>query len=110
MTTQTFLSKLTPGLFSDVTLQQVHTIIGSATEITPELAAQLTACLEREIDDSLKNVVLEPETEAALDLELTIELAAAEEEAQKANELVENNLSTLQDMSKKVDVLERLHT
>jgi hypothetical protein len=109
MTSQKLLSKITPDTFSEATIAEVKNIIGTSTVITPELAEHITECLEREIDADLQDVELDPEVASTLELELSVELAAAERNAKEAQEQVEKNLNSLLDMSKRVDVLERLH-
>ena len=110
MTTQEFLSQLTEGTFSEATIQEVHTIVGDATEMSHELAAKVAECLEREIEDELKDVEIDPATATALEQELATELASIEEITAKGYAIAEKNLQELVDMSQKVDVLERLHS
>ena len=109
MTTQEFLSQLTDGSFSDSTIQEARAIIGDATELTPELAAKVAECLEREIEEDLKDVEIDPADATALEQELATELAAIEAATAKGYATAEKSLQDLVDMSQKVDVLERLH-
>ena len=110
MTTQEFLSQFSDGLFSEAVMQEIMDIIGSSTEITPELATQLAEVLEREIDEDLKDVEVDPVTLHELENKLETELKILEDDMSKTQETFDSNMSELVDMSKKVDVLERLHS
>jgi adenylosuccinate lyase len=110
MTTQEFLSKLTPDIFSEPTRMEVQNILGTATEITPELADQVAECLEREIDAALQDVEVDSARVQAIEAKAAADLAAVEETVNKNFAVIQQNVSQLVDMSKKVDVLERLHS
>jgi predicted DNA-binding protein len=109
MDTQEFLSIITADAFSEETMQKVHAVIGDSTKVTVDMVAQVSEILEHEIDDNLKDVEVDPEVLQALQNEADTQIAQADALANETYEIVQRNLSELIDLSKKVDVLERLH-
>jgi hypothetical protein len=110
MTTQELDSLITPGAFSEATMQKVHGLIGSASELTPEMVEQIMECLANEMDEELKDVELDPETEKEIEDEANAQIAEVDALAEENYQSTQQNLNELIDMSKKVDVLERLHS
>ena len=110
MNPQEFLSQIPPDTFSEATLQEVRAIIGDATEMTPEMADRVAECMEREMDEDLKDVEVDPAAVAILEQKLEADLAQIDAMTDAGTAAVEKDLQELADMSQKVDVLERLHS
>ena len=110
MTTQEFLTQLEASPFSEATKAEARSLIGTAAEITPEIKQQVLDCLQREVEEELKDIAIDPAEAATLEAQLDESLKAIEQEAADDQIHVEQEVRELSELSQKIDVLERLHS
>ena len=110
MTTSEFLVEFANEPFTESTKAAVIALIGDASEITPELSLAIASLLEDELENDLKDITIDPVEVEKLTKQLETELLTIEQEASADEATMEQEVRELDDLSKKVDVLERLHT
>jgi hypothetical protein len=110
MNTQQFLADFEKEPFSAETKAQVISLIGTATEVSSEMFMSITEILQSELENDLKGVSLEADEVQKLQEELENGLRAIEEEAAVDQGVVAQEIGELDDLSKRIDILEKLHS
>jgi len=110
MTTQEFFQSLEASAFSEQTKHYIKAAIGDADEFTPEIKETVLFLMENDIEADLADVSIDTAEAAQIEQELETELDRIEQSATEDVATVEREVNELIDMSKKVDVLERLHS
>jgi hypothetical protein len=104
-----FLADLEKEPFSDETKTTVKSIIGDAPELTPELLMLITEVLQDDVERDLAGIPVDSDEVLKIQQELEQGLLAIEQEASADEAVMEEEVQELADLSKKVDILERLH-
>lgn len=110
ITTQEFLVQVMATPFSDKVKQEIASMLAGTAELTPELHTQVIERLEQEIDEELEDIEMDPADAAELEKEVTEQLDLLEKNTTEAIETAESQMRELDEMSQKVDILERLHS